>query len=64
MTPLQHKLPAEDIERVIQALSLVCYSEIILVMKDIWGFDNRKVEEIAKWVANAIISHAQRNATR
>lgn len=57
--PLKDELPPEIVERVIQALSLVYGSEIFLVMKDIWGSDNDRLQEIGKWIAKAIIRQAQ-----
>ncbi|MCX8956975.1 TetR/AcrR family transcriptional regulator [Erwinia psidii] len=57
--PLKNELPPEMIERVVQSLSLVYGSEIFLVMKDIWGADNDRLQDIGKWIAKAIIRQAR-----
>jgi len=57
--PLNDELPPEMVERVIQALSLVYGSEIFLVMKDIWGCDDKQLEDIGKWIAKAIVRQAR-----
>ncbi|MFS2221011.1 TetR/AcrR family transcriptional regulator [Pantoea sp. B65] len=60
--PLADELPPELMQRVLQALSLVYGSEIFLVLKDIWGCDNQQLQDVAKWIAKAIISQAREEA--
>ncbi|OON39483.1 TetR family transcriptional regulator [Izhakiella australiensis] len=62
--PLQKEMPQEQVDRVIQALSLVYGSEIFLVMKDIWHCENQQVEDMGKWIAKAIIRQAREDAAR
>lgn len=56
--PLNQQMSAKRVERVIQSLSLVYGPEIFLVMKDIWGCSNHQLEDIAKWIAKAIVHQA------
>ncbi|WP_052118362.1 TetR/AcrR family transcriptional regulator [Erwinia oleae] len=62
MEPLHQELPKEIVERVIKSLSLVYGSEIFLVMKDIWGCDDRQLQDIGKWIAKAIIRQGYEDA--
>ncbi|WP_437613854.1 TetR/AcrR family transcriptional regulator [Erwinia sp. V71] len=60
--PLADELPPELFQRVLHALSLVYGSEIFLVMKDIWGCDNQELQDVAKWMAKAIVRQAREDA--
>ncbi len=60
--PLSDELPPEMFQRVLHALSLVYGSEIFLVMKDIWGCDNQELQDVAKWIAKAIVRQAREDA--
>lgn len=62
--PLKSELPPEMVERVIQSLSLVYGSEIFLVMKDIWGTDDERLQDIGKWIAKAIIRQAREDCRK
>ncbi|PKH25018.1 TetR family transcriptional regulator [Enterobacterales bacterium CwR94] len=60
--PLMQELPPESVQKVIYSLSLIYGSEIFLVMKDIWGCDNDTLQDVAKWMANAVINQARLEA--
>lgn len=60
--PLADELPPDLMQRVLQSLSLVYGSEIFLVMKDIWGCDNQELQDVAKWMAKAIVRQAREDA--
>jgi len=60
--PLSAELPPELMQRVLHSLSLVYGSEIFLVMKDIWGCDNQELQDVAKWMAKAIVRQAREDA--
>nr|WP_256374862.1 TetR/AcrR family transcriptional regulator [Pantoea sp. 1.19] len=60
--PLLQELPPESVQKVIYSLSLIYGSEIFLVMKDIWGCDNDTLQDVAKWMARAVIGQARMEA--
>ncbi|PLV63043.1 TetR/AcrR family transcriptional regulator [Erwinia sp. B116] len=62
LEPLRKEMPAPLVERVLRALSLVYGSEIFLVMKDIWGCNNDELQDMSKWIANAILRQAREEA--
>lgn len=60
--PLQGKLPAKDLQRVIHACSLIYGSEVFLVLKDIWGLELDDIQGVTQWMAKAIIRQAEEDA--
>lgn len=60
--PLAERLPPRTVARLVRALSLVYGIEAYVVLKDIWGADNREVEEVARWMLEALIAAAFREA--
>jgi AcrR family transcriptional regulator len=56
--PLKKKLSRDGFERLTQALSLVFGTEAFVVLKDIWGLDPRRAEEVALWTCHALIQAA------
>jgi len=58
--PLQARLGRKAQQRLLKALSLVYGIEPYVVLKDIWGSSNREVDDIARWVADAVIEKALR----
>lgn len=61
--PLQNKLPAEALQRVIHAFSLIYGSEVFLVLKDIWGLELGDIQDVTQWMAKAIIRQAEEDAS-
>lgn len=62
--PLRDSLGRQGFERMLKALSLVYGVETYVVLKDIWGANNRDVHSVAMWVAQAITEKAQSEAPK
>ena len=60
--PLKAKLGAKAYERLLKALSLVYGIEPYVVLKDIWGAKDREVEALSRWVLDAFVETALRQA--
>lgn len=58
--PLARDVPAGEVERLAQALSLMFGVEALVVLKDMWGLDARQAENVALWAATALVK-ATRN---
>ena len=61
--PLAADLPPAVHDRLHKALSVVYGIEPYIILKDIWGLPDRKVEELALWMADAMVEAALRDAT-
>lgn len=62
LAPFKAQLPKPVLRRLHRALSIVYGFEPYVVLKDIWGCSNREVEMIARWMAQALIDAALREA--
>jgi AcrR family transcriptional regulator len=62
-TPLRDKLGRRRYDQLLKALSIVYGIEPYVVLKDIWGSRDREVEEIARWMVDALIDAALREVT-
>lgn len=62
--PLRPALGRRRYDRLMKALSMVYGIEPYVVLKDIWGSGDREVEEIARWMVDALIDAALREADR
>ena len=60
--PLRSTLGAEPYERLLKALSLIYGIESYVVLRDIWGASYREVEAVARWMLEALIESALRDA--
>jgi AcrR family transcriptional regulator len=60
--PLKAKLGAKAYERLLKALSIVYGIEPYVVLKDIWGATDREVEALSRWVLDALVGTALRQA--
>jgi len=60
--PLAADLGAAGYDRLLKALSLIYGIEIYVVLKDIWGASDREVEGLARWMLDAIVTAALRDA--
>ena len=60
--PLQRQLGRAAFERLLKALSVIYGIEIYVVLKDIWGAGDREVEALARWMLEAIVAAALRDA--
>jgi AcrR family transcriptional regulator len=56
--PLKAQMPANEYRRLLCALSIIYGIEPYIVLKDIWGSSNREVDQIARWMANALVDAA------
>jgi len=60
--PLKAELGTRRLDRLVKALSLVYGIEPYVVLKDIWGAGNAEVEAIARWMVDALLDAALREA--
>lgn len=58
ITPLKDRLPPREFKRLAQALSLIFGVEMLIVLKDIWGLDSRRMMSVAQWAAGALVRAA------
>lgn len=61
LRPLGGTLPPRQVERLAQALSLLFGIEALIVLKDIWGLDDRQAHSVAEWAALSLVRSAIRN---
>ncbi|HEX2885996.1 TetR/AcrR family transcriptional regulator [Vineibacter terrae] len=60
--PLRPLLGRRRFDQLVKALSIVYGIEPYVVLKDIWGASDRDVEDIARWMLDALIDAALREA--
>lgn len=58
IAPLKGRLPSREFKRLAQALSLIFGVEMLIVLKDIWGLDSRRMMSVAQWAAGALVRAA------
>ncbi|RWD07992.1 MAG: TetR/AcrR family transcriptional regulator [Mesorhizobium sp.] len=58
IAPLKGRLPPREFKRLAQALSLMFGVEVLIVLKDIWGLDSRRMMAVAQWAAGALVRAA------
>jgi len=63
VAPLKHKLNRQGFDRLTQALSLIFGTEAFVVLKDIWGLDRKRAQEVALWTCHALIQAALAEAS-
>jgi AcrR family transcriptional regulator len=56
--PLKGRLGRSGYEKLTQSLSLVFGTEAFVVLKDIWGLDRKRAQEVALWTCHALIQAA------
>ena len=61
--PLRDRLGRRQFDKLLKALSIVYGIEPYVVLKDIWGAGDREVEDIARWMLDALIDAALRDAS-
>ncbi len=54
LDPYANKLPADALERLAIALSVVGGIEARVVLRDIWGLDDDEAREVSLWMARAL----------
>lgn len=55
LSPLADSVPAEALERLVAALSLVAGPEPMVVLRDVCGIDDREGRAVTQWVARVVI---------
>lgn len=58
VAPLKDSLSREGFEKLTQAMSLIFGTEAFVVLKDIWGLDRQRAQEVALWTCHALIHAA------
>lgn len=58
LSPLKPQLSRQAFDRIAQSLSLIFGIEAIVVLRDIWGLDDRQAQAAAAWAANALVGAA------
>jgi hypothetical protein len=62
--PLKPRLRKRGFDRLVRALSVVYGIEAYVVLRDIWGAQDREIQAIARWIADALVEAALRDADR
>ncbi len=60
--PLKATLGRAGFARLVRALSVIYGIEGYVVLRDIWGSSHRQAEAIARWIADALVEAALRDA--
>ncbi len=60
--PLEGKISSQTFDKLTQSLSLVFGIEAIIVLRDIWGLNEKQAEGVAMWAARALVSEAMAEA--
>lgn len=55
LRPLRGEMPAKQVDRLAQALSLLFGVEALIVLKDMWGLDERQAYSVAEWAAQSLV---------
>jgi AcrR family transcriptional regulator len=61
LRPLRGTMPAKDVERLAQGLSMLFGIEALIVLKDIWGLNDRQAYSVAEWAALSLVRSVIRN---
>ena len=62
--PLKARLRKRGFDRLVRALSVVYGIEAYVVLRDIWGARDKEIQAIARWIADALVEAALRDAER
>ncbi len=60
--PLKRQLGKKRFARLVRALSVVYGIEAYVVLRDIWGANDKEIYGIARWIADALVDAALREA--
>jgi AcrR family transcriptional regulator len=58
IAPLRKTLPRAQFRRLAQALSLVYGLEVLIILKDLWGLEEKETANVAQWAARALVKAA------
>jgi len=62
--PLKPRLGKRGFNRLVRALSVIYGIEAYVVLRDIWGARDKEIQAIARWIADALVDTALRDAAR
>jgi hypothetical protein len=62
--PLRRRLGKRGFDRLVRALSVVYGIEAYVILRDIWGAGDKEIQAIARWIADALVDSALRDAER
>jgi len=62
IAPLKKSLPRAQFRRLAQSLSLVYGVEALVVLKDLWGAEQREAQNVAQWAASVLVKAAMGEA--
>jgi AcrR family transcriptional regulator len=60
--PLKGQLGRKRFDRLVRALSVIYGIEAYVVLRDIWGANDKEIQSIARWIADALVDHSMREA--
>lgn len=60
--PLKPLIGKRRFDRLVRALSVVYGIEAYVVLRDIWGARDKEIESIARWIGDALVDKALREA--
>ena len=60
--PLKPRLRKRGFDRLVRALSVVYGIEAYVILRDIWGARDKEIQAIARWIADALVDAALRDA--
>jgi AcrR family transcriptional regulator len=63
LQPVRSRLGRKAFDRLTQSLSLIFGSEAFVVLKDIWGLDDKQAQRVAVWAADALVRQALAEAS-
>lgn len=58
IAPLRNVLPKEAFSRLAKALSLTYGLEVLIILKDLWGLEQKEVQNVAVWAGRAMVKSA------
>src|SRR3984893_17562531 len=62
--PLNPLVGKKRFDRLVRALSVIYGIEAYVVLRDIWGARDKEIQAIARWIADALVDTALRDAAR
>jgi AcrR family transcriptional regulator len=62
LEPLRKKLPKKTWDRLVRALAVVYGIEPMVILKDICGASDRETEAVVRWMMDALVDRALRDA--
>jgi AcrR family transcriptional regulator len=60
--PLKPRIGKRRFDRLVRALSVIYGIESYVVLRDIWGARDKEIESIARWIGDALVDTALREA--